>query len=175
MASHLAGLDLRGKSRDEIKAIADAKTAAVQDWTASYITNLHKPSPVTSNRRFERIAMAMVIHEERPLAVRVSTDGDIAKAQWLPRKLITFSKETDEFALVVMPGGIAIDRKFAQGTIPVLFSGRDWTPEQVEAWKALKKSLVRSRESLKRDATRRKFGRRMKVYDSKLPSYRVGE
>lgn len=163
MASHLAGLgNIRDMSREDVAKLAADAYAAVKEGAEKMIADMHKPCEVPSRRRFERIAFAMFIHDERPLAVRVSPDGDIAKAQWLPRSLIDLNKETDEFAMVVMPGGIAIDRRFAQAKIPTLTDKREWTSEQREAWKRLRWARARFGEARHGEKWKRRYARAMK-------------
>ncbi len=109
----------------------------------------HKPDPrsvgdyqaAQSMKMF--CALVVKIREPRPgyNGLPCSMDGDPGKFFYLPiSKIITQPESLDSFVLVLIPRWLGKSDKLPQlmGCAPELFGG-DWTKEQRETWKHLRR------------------------------------
>lgn len=61
--------------------------------------------------RSDLVDLEVQIHGETDHAVKISLDGDRAKAVWVPRSQIEIERTSGKFATVTMPEWLAADRK----------------------------------------------------------------
>lgn len=146
-----AGRDLVA-SLDAPPAAPD--TEPVADALLDVMMAPHYAPQDFSRRRHEKIVLALVLTvdpaDERPLSIKASTDGDDAHAVVFPRKVIEILHRDGRFIVAAMKGWVAIDRKVAQGSVPVLTKSVAWTDGERVAWRRIKTHLARSRDGLKR-------------------------
>lgn len=188
-----AGLAYRGDN-GETPLITDAGRAAVGGPSreemqsrelGAYSAAARAAAPVTpsqravalkhSTRKNERVAFLLVVHDEADNWMRVSVDGNPAKAPPFftksrfgePELVVTI--RSGRFAVGHLAGGIVIERGFTQRNVPLLFKGADWTKEEVGAWRSLRLEMLALRNELEKQR------RRAKGHRPEPTKYRFGE
>jgi len=65
---------------------------------------------VSDARKSDLVDLTMQLHVETPKAIRVSDDGDAAKAVWLPLSQIEFERKPRGIVIVTLPEWLAIEK-----------------------------------------------------------------
>lgn len=189
MASHLAGLgNIRDMSDAEFKDVMARGDAALKEGLRSHLARIHEPVSLAGCSNNARIYMTVVQHGIGNNAIRVSHNGDPANQRSLTLSArngwkitevmdtgIDWTPYTPGLLLIRTTGLMANTRELRQAKMPQLCPDFEWTDVQREAWDRLVKSLKRIQVNQDREYKRRKYDRHSPIYDTKLPSYRVGE
>lgn len=123
---------------------SDAAIKACQDLLREGYETYRPLTPMDAKyRQGKMLAFAMVLHDEREKAFKVSLDGDPQGAQWLPKiwsgrpLQVSRHEETHRFLVIRLPGDLANKKELpTQPLRPQLTDKVQWSQRDQEHWHA---------------------------------------
>jgi hypothetical protein len=143
---------LRDMSPTQFREMLDRMDASLKQVADDHIAELRTPVSFEGCDPSRTIHLMCIQHDVGENSVLISWDGNPANIRRVPllskrhrpitslyHSQIEWTPERLGFQIYMIPGWLAVERKFAQARSPQLSDAVEWTAEQRTAWSEMRK------------------------------------